>query len=244
MQSRFLHDFVTIRKFGDRYKLTYFKTPVRGEGEARPDGRRIRREDEDQPEKMDNSLSRTKAAVYELAACNPWEHFVTLTLSPEKYDRYNLSKFRADLAQFLRNYNRIHGCGIKYLLIPEQHQDGAWHMHGLVMGIPNNALSVNKNGYRDFPAYASRFGFCSIDDIRDKDKVSSYITKYISKDLSDRREELHAHLYYASKGLNRSEKIYVGSMKNADKVVWDFENEYVKVKWGLPGDFGGVEFLD
>lgn len=238
MQSRYLFDFVTLKQYGSKFKLTYFKYPVKNSGD---EGRKIR-SDTHYSEKLDNSLARSKSTVFELSMCNPWKYFVTLTLDQTKYDRYDLPKFRKDLSQFIRNYNRIHGCKIKYLLIPEQHKNGAWHMHGLFDGLPDSALSVNQNGYKDFQAYSSRFGFCSIDEVRDPEKVSSYITKYISKDLSERKADLNAHLYYASKGLNRAEMIFKGSVRSADSIDWDFENDYVKIKWGHTGDFSDVNF--
>ena len=37
--------------------------------------------------------------------------------------------------------------------------------------------------------------------------VSYYITKYISKDLSSRRDEVGKHLYYCSRGLKVAEKL-------------------------------------
>lgn len=89
---------------------------------------------------------------------------------------------------------------------------------------------------------ASRFGFCSIGGVKDAERVSSYITKYISKDLSERKNDLNAHLYYASKGLRRAELIYKGGVRSADRIGWDFENDYVKIKWGHAGDFSAVNF--
>lgn len=242
MQSRFCVDFVTLRQYGNKFKMTYFKFPVKN---SDSETKKIHNHNyNNYDEKLDNSLSRSKSAVFELALCNPWEYFVTLTLDSTKYDRYNLSKFRKDLSQFIRNYNRLHMCSIKYLLIPEQHKDGAWHMHGLFHNVPESALSINKNGYKDWKAYSEKFGFCSVDMVRDSEKVSSYITKYISKDLSDRKTELNAHLYYASKGLKRSDVLYKGAVLNADSLKWDFENDYVKIKWGYSSDFSSVQFYD
>ena len=74
--------------------------------------------------------------------CNPWEYFVTLTIDPAKYDRYNLKEFHKHNAQFVRDYNKKHGAKIKYLIIPEQHKDGAWHEHGLFLGIPQSHLTA------------------------------------------------------------------------------------------------------
>lgn len=66
--------------------------------------------------------------------------FLTFTLDPEKYNRDDLKKFQKDVSQFIRNYNRLHGLSIKYLLIPEEHKKGGWHMHGFLMGLPKSHL--------------------------------------------------------------------------------------------------------
>lgn len=233
MQSNCRHDFVTLCAYGDLLRLVYHKTPVfNGDYKATP---------VHHDEKLDNSLVRSRSTVRELALCNSWEHFVTLTLSPDKYDRYHLPQYRKDLSQFIRNYNRLHDCSIKYLLIPEQHKDGAWHMHGLFMGLPSEALCTNCHGYLDWQGYSDRFGFCSLDPVRSLERVSTYISKYISKDLAVRKKELGAHLYYASQKLNRAELIFEGSLRNAIQLTedgaWDFQNDYVCVKWGHASDF-------
>ena len=59
--------------------------------------------------------------IYELAACNPWDWFVTFTLDKNKYDRTNLPKFQKDLSQFIRDFRKKTGAQVKYMLIPEQH---------------------------------------------------------------------------------------------------------------------------
>lgn len=78
--------------------------------------------------------------IFELALCNDWEWFVTLTLNPEYHDRKDLKSYKKKLLTWIKNYNRTQKTNIKYLLIPENHQDGSWHMHGLMMGIPEEHL--------------------------------------------------------------------------------------------------------
>lgn len=90
--------------------------------------------------KLDASLSRTKSVIFELALCNDWEWFVTLTLNPEYHDRKDLNNYKIKLSTWIKNYNRLHQTNIKYLLIPENHKDGSWHMHGLVTGLPTEHL--------------------------------------------------------------------------------------------------------
>lgn len=196
-------------------------------------------------EKLEESLSRTKAAIFELAICNDWEWFATLTLNPEFHDRKDLKSYKKKLSTWLKNYNRIHKTNIKYLLIPEQHADGhSWHMHGLLMGLPEEHLHEFteqeklpikilveiKRGHKvyNWPSYAKTFGFISISKIRHIESASKYITKYITKDVAKTRIGLNDHLYYCSQGLKRGEVIYEGQLtKELDE---DYGNEYVKIK--------------
>lgn len=189
-------------------------------------------------------MSRTKAKIFELAMCNDWEYFVTLTLNPEYHDRSDLNHYKKKLSTWIKNYNRLHDISIKYLLIPENHKDGNWHMHGLMMGLPIKYLrefTIGKklplkmiteitkgNTLYDWPAYAKAFGYLSISKIRNAESISKYITKYITKNLLQTRISLNDHLYYASQGLNRAKIIYQGQLSKDLKE--DFGNEYVKIK--------------
>jgi hypothetical protein len=181
-------------------------------------------------EKMMENIKHTKSRIFELAYCNEWEHFITLTISPERYDRKNLKKYYRELVQWLTNYNKKHGTNIKYLLIPEMHADGSWHMHGFLMGLPESNLEINKNGFLDWPEYREKFGYCSIDKIKNHEAVAKYITKYISKDLASCVKDLNAHMYYCSLGLNRAQEIKRGTLL-AENVPWGFENEWIKLIW-------------
>lgn len=183
--------------------------------------------------------------MFELAECNPWELFVTLTLDAQKYERHDLKKYIKDLSHFIRNYKAKHGVNIKYLLIPERHQDGAWHMHGFFMGLPiehltpfglNDRLPVKirnrlKKGISVYTwqDYAKRFGYADIEKIEIREAASKYITKYITEDLGRAVKELNDHMYYCSKGLQTAELLAVLPMTKALEAP-DFENEYVRVK--------------
>jgi len=219
-------DVAIIRSYGIKSKLTLIRT-------LRKKGYEIRKEfikGTINQEKLDNSISRTRSKIFELSYCNPWELFITLTIDQKKYDRKDLNGYQKDLAHWLRNYNAKHHTNIKYLLIPEMHKDGSWHLHGFTMGIPPDHLKINEHGHLDWFPYRDKFGFCSMEKIRNHEAVSKYITKYISKDLADCVKDLNAHMYYCSKGLKRSEVMKKGTLA-ATNIPWDYENDYVKCVW-------------
>ena len=256
MQGRYLHDFATVKRYGGSglEKLVYFKTPVSQEGEYHPP-----REGSDDAAKLDNNITRARTAVREIALCNEWQMFGTFTLSPERYNRYDLGKFRSDFSQFLRDQRKKWGARVQYLIIPEQHKDGAWHAHGLLSGlsvpmlrqfsaveeIPEKMREKIQCGEQlfDWPDYRRKFGWVSFSAIRDPEKCASYVTKYISKDMGARSRELGAHLYYASQGLKRAETVYKGGVY-LPEVQFDFENEYVKVITNRNPEYQKIVFLD
>ena len=209
-------------------------------------------------EKLSASLSRTRSKIFELALCNPWDFFVTLTLAPENGNRQDLTAFKRSLSKWLNNLNSRHGCHIKYLLIPEPHKDGAWHMHGLFMGIPENmlrlftlhdhlpyrVLSMLREGREiyDWPAYAAKFGHVACERIRDPEACAKYITKYITKELGDGAARLNEKLYLCSHGLARAEVACRGHI--VQPFVPDFCNEYVALKTYPAFDDARSLFLD
>ena len=202
-------------------------------------------------ERLSQSVSRTRAKIFELALCNPFEWFVTLTLDNKKRDRFDLAGFRKALSQFIRDENkkRPEAQKIEYLLIPEQHQDGAWHMHGLFMGLTDSDLSPNKHGYLDWKKYSQRFGFFSCSRIKSHEKCSAYITKYVTKDIKKSTKlQKGQHSYFASQGLERREALFVrefGKIPFFNEEMsqnWDFENDFVKICWADISDDGTINF--
>ena len=199
-------------------------------------------------EKLQNNLSRAKKTIHELALCNKWEWFVTLTLDKQKYDRYDLAKYIKDFGQFIRDYKKKTNNAVKYLLVPEHHKDGAWHLHGLIMGLPVECLHefsiseklpkrirervVSGKSVYTFPEYACKFGYSVFEAIDSHEAISLYMTKYITKDFMSSITELNAHSFYSSKGLVRSEVVHSDLMAYGfTDGEADYKNEHCSVKW-------------
>lgn len=192
--------------------------------------------------KISESLIRSKRMIFEYAYCNPWEYFCTFTIDGSKYDRYELDTYHKRFAQWVRDFNKRKGVNIKYLLIPEQHKDGAWHEHGFFMGLPAKYLRKftlkeklpyyirfklkQGDAVYDFPAYREKFGFCDLEPVRNHEAVAKYITKYVTKDIAKSVKDINAHIYYNSQGLKKAEKIAVGRYNGIP--LYDFANIYCK----------------
>jgi hypothetical protein len=239
---KFEYDITTVRSFNGRLKLVRHNA-LRTKGIEDVD--QHTRKGSVSDVKSDNNISRAKNRVFELALCNPWNIFLTFTLDPKKYNRNDLGKFRKDLSQFVRDYNKKYGLAIKYLLIPEEHKKGGWHMHGFLMGLPDEHLRLFtlseklpkyireklKSGQAvyEWEPYRKKFGFCDLEVVKDQFAVSAYVTKYITKDLDRTVRESGAHLYYCSQGLSRSVVIFRG--KANDGLVYDYKSDYNSIKW-------------
>lgn len=179
--------------------------------------------------RLRNSISRARSKVFEYAMCNDFDYFVTLTLDKNKLDRYDLKEFIKKLGQFIRDMRKKYKSDIQYLLIPEMHKDGAWHMHGLMKGIPEEHLTINEYNYLTWEDYVNRFGYISISKVQDKLACSKYITKYITKDFGQGIDK-GSKLYYASRGLKTAKKIKEGILSEIEilSINWQYENEYIK----------------
>lgn len=169
-----------------------------------------------------SSIARSKSKVLQLASNNTWEYFVTLTFDKDKIDRYNLSEIKKTMLKFFDNYKQRKSHSFKYLLVPEQHKDGAFHFHGLFVGIDSGDLIINEYGYLDFIPYKNKFGFCSLSPIKDLFKCANYVTKYISKDMFISVPPARTHLYFCSKCLKCDEVVSIGSLSggfNTDNFI-------------------------
>lgn len=234
----------SISRFTDEiYKIVHFKRSVNSIFVGPRDRDKFEKNDV----KIDPAYSRARRMVLEYALSNPWDYFITLTLDKNKLNRDDLRRYNKLLSQFMRDCRKKYGSDIRFLLIPEMHKDGAWHMHGLVSGIPESRLSsfipgihpqkLCNRGFKNWDDYAAKFGYCSLSPIKDKFGVSLYIVKYISKDVSDRAGDLGGHLYFASHGLNRAQKVaeVIGNCSELNALLTD-HYQFCDVGLSKPSD--------
>lgn len=170
-----------------------------------------------EPFRVEKSLKRTKKRFVDLANNNPFDYFVTLTLDKlTGVDRYDLCSVKAWFRKAIKNFERKYDCKLEYIFIPEHHEDGAWHLHGLVLGVPLEALvewryreapfkikrrmQEGKTVYK-CPYLQEKLGFTDFEVIENKKAVSRYCTKYITKDLLESQTEKGTRLLLRSRGL-------------------------------------------
>jgi len=209
-----LMDFAIVKDYGKKRRLILMS--------ADPANRRVKPKEEWQAndKKLWNSISRARSKILELGLCNEWEYFATFTIDKRKFDRYNLDTYFRVLGQWLQNISKRTGQKIDYVLIPELHKDGAWHIHGLISGVTADKLTpfeagkhpqkLIDGGFLNWKDYEKKFGFCSFGKIKDAQAVSFYVTKYVTKSLMTQTRRLGSRLYYCTQGLKRSEELIRG----------------------------------
>lgn len=184
-----------------------------------------------------NNISRSKKSVKELALCNDFNFFVTITIKND-YNRYNIDNVFYFLQKFCKKYKRKFS-SFSYVFIAEYHKNGAIHFHGLC-NLPFEAIQLdlyrrtikNQKDDRFYHTFSSlifdNFGRNTFDYITSKDKISSYILKYITKDCI--RTSSH-RLYTCSRGLKHADKTYYSNEKLKD--IFNnkkyFENDFYRI---------------
>ncbi len=148
-----------------------------------------------------DNVSRARRRVFEIAKCNNFELFVTLTLDSECINRYNVEEVKKAVRKWLNNITQRKG--IKYLIVPELHKDGALHFHALMTkGLLKliDSGHKDKNGHTVFNLPQWKYGFSTaIEVYGDFDGACKYISKYITKDTD---KKIFGQFYLAGgKGL-------------------------------------------
>ncbi len=170
------------------------------------------------------SLYRSRSKIFDYCYCNSWDWFGTFTLSSKKVDRYDYDLCCKKIKGFFDRIRRTNN-NLKYIVVPEQHKDGAYHFHCLISDINNELFSIS--GHKDskgrdiYNLNSYKLGFTNFTIVDDSDKVSSYIVKYITKDICKALK--NRKKYFCSRNLNLPIE-YNFDFDNDDKNY--FKNKY------------------
>ena len=130
------------------------------------------------------SLSRSKRNVREIAICNDFKYFVTLTINSAKCDRYSLEEVQDLMHKSFKEYQRRckrFNLFFKYLCITESHIDGAYHFHCLFTCVLDDDIYINRYGYYSSHFFDVRLGFNSFSLINNINACSLYNKVYYKK---------------------------------------------------------------
>ena len=189
------------------------------------------------------SANRTKNEIYKIARANSWDYFITFTFDKNKVDRTNYDLIMKKVTKYFNNWKQRKCPNLKYLLIPEQHKriesNGlhAWHFHGLISncdGLTFIELSDNDKKYYDiqcdYPVYTIKeykLGFCTATIVLSDDKVSHYITKYITKSLCGLTQNKRRYLY--SRNCDKPKEYFYHCYNGYEPIVSVSEDGYQKM---------------
>ncbi len=163
-------------------------------------------EKQETTEKFASALIRAKNTLREYALCNTWDYFLTVTFDIDHWNRYDL---QGRVKEFMQYFQNLRKRGVfphlRYVLVPEFHEDGAVHFHGLISGVPDAAidelppwapLSTRRNGNKHVPLFTSRYGWCTLSPIVSNIGVGFYVSKYITKSMASMAALKGVHTYY------------------------------------------------
>lgn len=176
--------------------------------------------------KLNNNLARAKTTIQNYALSNDFKYFFTLTFNTS-YDRFNLDVLKSNFRYILSKKIK---CGCKYLIVPEQHKNGAWHFHGFFTNEISGYITQNDYGFEHIPEL-DKLGFHNIQEIRSIEKCSNYVTKYISKNLGSGIKKFK-HCYFASTGLQKPllMKDIIYNNEYFNNKFFDFRNDFCRIK--------------
>lgn len=137
---------------------------------------------------FENSINQTRKRVFNLVKSNKWEYFITLTFKREdiKWSADNYNDVARCCTQFMANLKRRYAPDLIYIIVPEFHSDGKnFHFHGLVANV-GSIKFVESGHFTDagdiiFNMIQWKYGFSTATVVKDSDKCSSYISKYMNK---------------------------------------------------------------
>lgn len=172
-----------------------------------------------------SSYRRTRKMIFDLCMSNLWEYFVTFTFAEDKVDRYDYEECSKKMANWINNVKKKFAPDIKYVVVPEQHKDGAWHFHGVFANLGNMTFldsgRKDKKGKVIYNLYEYKFGFTTATYITDNMATCLYIQKYITKDLCGNL--YNKKRYWCSRNLDKP-KIEKRMYRNG---LEEFENSLV-----------------
>lgn len=172
------------------------------------------------------NLQKTKTRIRDYVLSNDFKYFITLTFADDRNDDTRCFK---KLENWLKYQKKKYG-KFSYIFIPERHKDGCLHFHG-VLGEFTGVIEysgVKHKGAEVFNLSEWNYGYSTATLIQSKKKTASYVTKYITKNLSHDIVPKGKKKYWSSRGLTLPVETYYSDIPfSAKNEVWS--NESVKI---------------
>lgn len=234
---------VKVKTFADGTRQYMFYSNAREQGYE--DDRPKQKEGKgDKVKNCKDSLKRAVQTVFDIAKSNIWDWFITLTFDPQKVNSYDYDQCVEAIIRFLKCL-RYYSKDFVYLLVPELHESGRYHFHGLIRGPLPHEEALNPWGQRvlddkghqvyNIPIY--NYGFTTAVRVYSISAIG-YIAKYITKQdaVPEGRKR-----YWASRGVARPKVEYFMLDKEAYCEIFN-ESDYKKLI--ETSDYGTYELLE
>ena len=212
---------------GSMIEVYFYERAVKaGYQESRKKARIEKEIKKEEKEENDFALRRARSNIRRLIAANfnkKYDKFITLTFKENMQD---ITKANKEFTNFIKRLKRRFAeQEIKYLTVIEFQKRGAIHYHTIanLPYVENKELSKMWGN-----------GFVKINAIENIDNVSTYISKYLTKETYDNEKMKNKKKYFPSRNLKRP-KVLVGdeaeSMLNKiknQKIVYEstYNSEY------------------
>jgi hypothetical protein len=145
---------------------------------------------------LERGASRSKSSMLSRALASEWQWFGTLTVDGSKLPAGISRRSSEVVPHVYRVFESLRrSCpDFRYLVVPEQHKDGAFHFHCLLAGVPDSwtapalrgreQVRVNGRAVFHFLPFQHSIGFTTLSRVGSSLRAGRYMGKYISKGMT------------------------------------------------------------
>lgn len=185
-----------------------------------------------------SSLMRSKTSITDYTLANKFDLFATFTFDPSLVDSFDVNLAKSKLTLWLSNVRQRTSPDLKYLWVAELHKSGRVHFHALIKNynglLTDSGKTKNQRPLLNMPGWI--YGFSTAIKIDNLEKVSSYMQKYITKDMlkigNKKRFATSRNLIKPEKtyNINIQEEIYSRPLFVLDQVTMENYKIYKTIK--------------
>ena len=193
-----------IKKYPDRLKLIQYKVPYSNavaNSKVKRSARSWIKTEDEEFDSIEQSVSRAKTKISDIVLCNQFDAFVTFTFNcracvpkcinkPCTCDKSTCKRY--DLDYCIRTQKAWYNNQIKkygrfpYIQVMELHKDKGYHFHALFKNYKGPLAywkTDKKDGRPIYRLASNKKGYTTVKEIYDISGTSSYIKKYITKNM-------------------------------------------------------------
>lgn len=173
------------------------------------------------------SMQRTVNAIFNITRSNNWDLFCNFTFDKKRVNRYDYDMCMDCAKEYFKMIKKYYNKDFKYIIVPEKHKDGAWHIHGLCANIENVPLKwggkIDNNDRKVYNMVSYIYGFTECTFLTDNFAACCYMTKYVTKNMC--YETMYRNRYFTSKNVHiAKEKEFRISTDRLEKVLSNMDN--------------------